>query len=447
MIRDLRFSFFCAFFAACAALSALTSGISFAVPNEGDANQNTYFGTNTEAGVSFPGSTADYNTFFGYDSGKSTTAGDDNTFVGHSSGFTNNSGQSNTFLGRFSGYYNSSGSYNLFLGFSSGFSNETGYSNTFVGSSAGNSNTTGYNNTFIGDSAGGSNTTGSGNVFLGYSAGSDETGSNRLYIDNSNTTTPLIYGEFDNNIVTVNGKLGIGTATPQTSLDTGGGDITVNGADTSGGVGGRKPGLSTPETGRMNIGYGGTGGANLEMYSKGHASRAGELRFVYGGGSYGSIRFIHYDGAAWTTRMLIDKDGNVGLGTESPAYPIHHSSGARLTAGGAWTNASSREYKENISRLSADKALNALKALDPVEFTYKADKEERHTGFIAEDAPELVATKDRKGLSPMDIVAVLTKVVQEQQDAIAALRAEVKELKKESALKKNHGASGLVMNK
>ncbi len=36
-------------------------------------------------------------------------------------------------------------------------------------------------------------------------------------------------------------------------------------------------------------------------------------------------------------------------------------------------------------------------------------------GFIAEDVPDLIATKDRKGLSPMDIVAVLTKVVQEQQ--------------------------------
>ena len=30
----------------------------------------------------------------------------------------------------------------------------------------------------------------------------------------------------------------------------------------------------------------------------------------------------------------------------------------------------------------------------------------------------LIATKDRKGLSPMDIVAVLTKVVQEQQKVI-----------------------------
>lgn len=37
-------------------------------------------------------------------------------------------------------------------------------------------------------------------------------------------------------------------------------------------------------------------------------------------------------------------------------------------------------------------------------------------GFIAEDVPDLVATPNRKSLSPMDIVAVLTKVVQEQQN-------------------------------
>ncbi len=51
--------------------------------------------------------------------------------------------------------------------------------------------------------------------------------------------------------------------------------------------------------------------------------------------------------------------------------------------------------------------------LNPIKYNYKTDKDERHVGFIAEDVPDLVAVKDRKGLSPMDIVAVLTKVVQE----------------------------------
>nr|MBC8182317.1 hypothetical protein [candidate division KSB1 bacterium] len=46
----------------------------------------------------------------------------------------------------------------------------------------------------------------------------------------------------------------------------------------------------------------------------------------------------------------------------------------------------------------------------------------------AEDVPELVSTSDRKGLSPMDIVAVLTKVAQEQQKIIKNLAKRVEEL-------------------
>jgi len=51
-------------------------------------------------------------------------------------------------------------------------------------------------------------------VFIGHEAGYDETGSNKLYIDNSNTTTPLIYGEFDNDLVTVNGEIKITGGSP-----------------------------------------------------------------------------------------------------------------------------------------------------------------------------------------------------------------------------------------
>jgi len=64
-----------------------------------------------------------------------------------------------------------------------------------------------------------------------------------------------------------------------------------------------------------------------------------------------------------------------------------------------------------------------------VRFEYKAAPDEHHVGFIAEDVPELVATKDRKGLSAMDVVAVLTKVVQDQQKAIVELKQEVAQLK------------------
>jgi len=47
--------------------------------------------------------------------------------------------------------------------------------------------------------------------------------------------------------------------------------------------------------------------------------------------------------------------------------------------------------------------------LNPVTYNYKREKDEVYAGFIAEDVPELVATKTRKNLSSLDIVAVLTK--------------------------------------
>lgn len=97
---------------------------------------------------------------------------------------------------------------------------------------------------------------------------------------------------------------------------------------------------------------------------------------------------------------------------------------------GDWINGSSRQYKEDIQSLSAKDAIDTVEQLEPVTFKFKiAEKGDRQVGFIAEDVPELVAKKDRKGLSPMDIVAVLTKVVQEQQKTIKQLQKDIKELK------------------
>ena len=126
-------------------------------------------------------------------------------------------------------------------------------------------------------------------------------------------------------------------------------------------------------------------------------------------------------GAGSVDRMTIDRDGNVGIGTERPSHPIEMASGAYVSAGGVWTNSSSREKKDNIVALTPDEALAALVALEPVRFNYKQDESEEYVGFIAEDVPGLVASTDRSSLSTMDIVAVLTRVVQEQQQKIEEL--------------------------
>jgi hypothetical protein len=133
-------------------------------------------------------------------------------------------------------------------------------------------------------------------------------------------------------------------------------------------------------------------------------------------------------GAGSVDRLTIDRNGNLGVGVSRPEHPLELASGAHVTAGGVWTNSSSRENKENISELTVADALAALAELQPVQFNYKSDSQEDYVGFIAEDVPELVATADREGLSTMDVVAVLTKVIQAQQQQIEALEIATKEL-------------------
>jgi Chaperone of endosialidase len=123
-------------------------------------------------------------------------------------------------------------------------------------------------------------------------------------------------------------------------------------------------------------------------------------------------------------------NGKVGIGTTNPTHLLQLSGGA-YSDGATWVSASSRALKENIKDLSAGEAMAAFTKLEPVTFNYKADKDQGHVGFIAEDVPSLVAMKDRKGLSALDIVGVLTKVVQEQQKTITELTARVNKLQQE----------------
>ena len=96
------------------------------------------------------------------------------------------------------------GDHNIAIGDGTGDRNDGSEYCIVIGYQAGwDSGNGGNNNVIIGTKAG-YKFEGDNNVFIGNNAGFNETGSNRLYIANS-PFNPLIYGEFDNKIVTING--------------------------------------------------------------------------------------------------------------------------------------------------------------------------------------------------------------------------------------------------
>jgi hypothetical protein len=387
-------------------------------------NQNTTGANNTFIGVGAGyWNTGSGNTFIGWSAGNINTTGDHNTFIGYYAGNNNGAASFNTFLGYKAGYSNT-GTSNTFLGHYAGVNNTSGFYNIFIGDNTGGNNTTGSRNTFIGLGAGGNNTTGYGNVFLGYVAGGSEGGSNKLYIDNcygdGSCTSPFIYGEFDNRILKIDGKLGIKTK-PLYQMDISGNGVSksqmhfsIDGTDTGGWI-------TSYNVNHFWL----SSGAVWDYSAGGWIQKSSDGKAVMAGSGGLGYRILFSSGvpvgdvASPTVRFHIDYSGNFGINTSATSgKPINTGTGAYLSSGGAWINASSRQYKENIKVLTTEDADKTLVALNPVTFSYKADPTEQHVGFIAEDVPDLVATKDRKGLSPMDIVAVLTKVVQEQKQTL-----------------------------
>lgn len=94
------------------------------------------------------------------------------------------------------------GQYNTAIGTQAGLNVSGGSNNIFIGRGAGRANA-GGNNVMIGSTSGwSSNVTGA--LYMGYEAGFNETNNYRLYIETSSSSTPLIGGHFDNNLIGIN---------------------------------------------------------------------------------------------------------------------------------------------------------------------------------------------------------------------------------------------------
>jgi hypothetical protein len=198
---------------------------------------NTSGDNNTSVGYhSLQSNTEGYsNTGVGSYSLTDNTTGSQNVAVGLYSLSSNKGGSENTALGRAAIWSNTEGSYNIGIGENALGYNTVGNNNIGIGTFSNRNNESGSNNTIIGHEAGrgSSKHSKSGNIFLGYQAGYNDTTDNKLYIENSNSVTPLIYGEFDNDLLRINGTLDINNAYQFPTSDGSSGQILqTNGSGT-----------------------------------------------------------------------------------------------------------------------------------------------------------------------------------------------------------------------
>ncbi len=110
-------------------------------------------------------------------------------------------------------------------------------------------------------------------------------------------------------------------------------------------------------------------------------------------------------------------------GTKGDRIRLRASGGTYIEGNFYYT--STKEYKENIKKLSKEKVRNTIELLNPVEFNFKGDTKRKTMGFIAEDVPDIIAAGDKKAISPMEILTVLVGEVKEQENLIKKLKKKV----------------------
>jgi hypothetical protein len=437
--------------------------------------ENTFIGN--QAGYRNNGTSS---TFIGYRAGYNSVYSDFNTFIGSNAGENNNDGMSNVFVGVASGMNNIVGSQNVFVGNAAGAQNGAGSDNVAIGYSAGQTGNDGRGNVLIGYSSG-YKINGNGNITLGYYAGYYETGANRLYIANTCGTNladtknkTLIYGEFDNKLLTFNAKVGIGTLAPSQSLEIVGTDskIYLNSAASnmllynSSGV--AEPSFTTRSAGTKIVLFPGVGVSSTDFaigiesnniwYSVPRANSTYSHKFYGGTTELMRIRGDGYvgigttspetklhvnpgqvtlDGSsnpyvrlnngpyqgyleitgsnlalthAGTVRLAITPLGMVGIGTTSPGSYRLYVSGSAYSTGG-WAGSDVR-WKKNISGISM--ILDEISQLNPVYYEWKK-----------EDFPEMSFDSGSQiGLIAQEVEKVFPELVKTNEDGYKAVSYE-----------------------
>ena len=324
----------------------------------------------------------------------SSNTGNQNTGVGHSSLVNNSTGSYNTatgfqtLLGNTVGNYNSafgwnalfnnSGSYNTGLGVNAMTNATSGGFNTVVGTNSLLNNTGSSNNTTLGYATLLNNITGSGNVAIGNEAGYNEAGSNKLYIENSNSSTPLIYGEFDTDLARINGNFRVKSTTVASA------EMQIKNSNL----------YNHPADTNLNFGTGG----GYFMVSTQDASASSETVGIRGDGDNVSI---WSPGDGGRQLRILDEDNwndNNGNPYDNGAEVAY------IAANGQYFQVSDKNKKENIKKI--EDASEKMNKISGYTYQYKLNPHEIEKG------QKLVASS---GVLAQEMESVLPEAVQKNE--------------------------------
>ena len=163
---------------------------------------------------------------------------------------------------------------------------------------------------------------------------------------------------------------------------------------------------------------------------------SGDYSMIFGYGVYvnTSYRVAFFDGT-YSGGLGINRDDRDG----GISYPIHvgtntgNGNGAYLSAGGTWTDVSSREVKENFQKLDGSGILDKLQAMDICRWQYKGT-DEHHIGPVAEDFYSAFGIgTDDKHLASSDVSGVALRAIQELLLKLEAQQKKIESLEKKIA--------------
>jgi hypothetical protein len=153
-------------------------------------------------------------------------------------------------------------------------------------------------------------------------------------------------------------------------------------------------------------------------------------------------------------QLMIDYKGNTrpGLDDAHTLGDVTHRWKAVYAAGGVIATSDGR-WKEDVTDLPY--GLDEINQLRPVTFRWKdSQDDDQHYGLIAQEVaevlPEVVVTGDDPdgilGMNYAEIVPVLVKAVQEQQEQIEDQEAQIQEMEARLQALESGGAAGLLEN-